>query len=102
MKNEFLRHNLSSINYRFKKSVKYAAHDFGDYTLSKGSISPIEIINHMYQVLNGARIYILKERRVKIIPEKLKLKIEIERFNMELKQLDQLLGEKDLSMNYSK
>ena len=102
MKNEFLRHTLSSIDYRFQKSVKYADGDFGDFTIGKGSRTPNEIINHMYQVLNGTRIYVLEERRQKEAPEKLNMKLEIDRFNMELKYLDEVLSEKELGMNYSK
>lgn len=102
MKNEYLRHTLSTIDYRFQKSVKYAANDFGDFTIGKGSRTPNEIINHMFQVLNGTRIYIQEERRVKEIPEQFNLKLEIDRFNMELKFLDEVLSEKELDMNYSK
>lgn len=102
MKNEFLRHTLSTIDYRFQKSVKNAAKDFGDFTIGNGSRTPNEIINHMFQVLNGTRIYMLEERRQKETPEKLSLQIEIDRFNLELKKLDEVLSEKELEMNYSK
>ena len=102
MNNEYLRHTLSTINYRFQKSVKYAGDDFGDFTIGKGSRMPNEIINHMYQVINGTRIYILEERRQKEIPKKFNLKFEIDRFTKELKYLDKVLSEKELEMNYSK
>jgi hypothetical protein len=102
MKNEYLRHTLSTIGYRFQKSVKYADDDFGDFTIGNGSRTPNQIINHMYQVLNGTKIYILEERREKETPEKFNLKLEIDRFNMELKRLDKVLSGKELEMNYSK
>jgi len=102
MKNEYLRHTLATIEYRFQKSVKYAGDDFGDFTIGKGSRTPIEIINHMYQVLNGTRIYILEERRQKGIHEKINLKLEIDRFSAELKNLDKVFSQKELEMKYSK
>ena len=102
MKNEYLRHTLSTIDYRFRKSVKYAAADFGDFTIGSGSRTPNEIINHMYQVLNGTSLFILEERWQKETPEKLNLQLEIERFNIELKHLDEVLSRDELDMNYSK
>ena len=102
MKNEFLRHTLSTIDYRFQKSIKYAAINFGDFTIGNGSRTPKEIINHMFQVLHGTRIYILEERRQNDTPEKLSLQLEIDRFNAELKQLDEVLSEKELDVNFSK
>ncbi len=102
MKNEYLRHTLSTIAYRFKKSVKNVDVEFGNFTLGKGSRTPNEIINHMYYVLSAARVYILEERFQKELPEKLNLKSEIDRFNLELKNVDNILADKDLGMNYSK
>jgi len=102
MKNEYLRHTLSTIDYRFQKSVKIADVDFGDFNIGKGSRTPNEIINHMYKILYATRIYILEERLQKEIPEKLNLKLEIDRFNVELKNLDKVLSNKELEMNYSK
>lgn len=34
MKNEYLRHTLATIDYRFQKSVKYRNTDFGDYAFA--------------------------------------------------------------------
>lgn len=102
MKNEFLRHTLSTIGYRFQKSVKYRNQEFEDFSLGKGSRSPKEIVNHMYAVLSSTTFYLLEEKRQKKSPEKLSLDLEIDRFNEELKNLDQLLSEKDLPINYSK
>ncbi|HED37557.1 MAG TPA: hypothetical protein ENI76_04830 [Ignavibacteria bacterium] len=102
MENEYLRHTLSTIAYRFKKSVKNVDVEFGNFTLGKGSRTPNEIINHMYYVLSAARVYILEERFQKELPEKLNLKSEIDRFNLELKNVDNILADKDLGMNYSK
>jgi hypothetical protein len=86
MKNEFLRHTLSTISYRFQKSVANVENDFGNYSVGKGSRTPKDIINHMYQVLNSTRTFILEERFEKETPKKLEMKLEIERFNSELKK----------------
>jgi hypothetical protein len=102
MKNEYLRHTLATIDYRFQKSVKYRNADFGDYALGKESRSPKEIINHMYFVLSSTTIYIQQERIQKEEPYKLDLELEIERFNLEIKNLDKVLSENELDMNYTK
>ncbi len=67
--------------------------DFGNYSAGRGSRTPIDIINHMSQVLSSTRVFITEERYEKVLPEKLDLKFEIERFNSELKNID---------INYSK
>ncbi|MBG7631847.1 MAG: hypothetical protein IZT56_15640 [Bacteroidetes bacterium] len=102
MKNEYLRHTLATIDYRFQKSVKYRNTDFGDYALGKESRSPKEIINHMYFVLSSTTIYIQEERIQKEEPDKFDLELEIDRFDLEIKNLDKVLAENELDMNYSK
>lgn len=102
MKNEYLRHTLATIDYRFQKSVKYRTDDFGDYKLGKKSRSPKEIINHMYFVLKSTTIYVQEEKIQKKAPKKLDLESEIERFNSEIKNLDNLLSNNELDLNYSK
>ena len=102
MKNEYLRHTLATIDYRFQKSVKYRNIDFGDYALGKESRSPKEIINHMYFVLSSTTIYIQEERIQKEEPDKFDLELEIDRFDLEIKNLDKVLAENELDMNYSK
>ncbi len=102
MKNEYLRHTLATIDYRFQKSVKYRNTDFGDYALGKESRSPKEIINHMYFVLSSTTTYIQEERIQKEEPDKLDLELEIDRFNLEIKNLDKVLAQNELDMNYSK
>ena len=102
MKNEYLRHTIATIDYRFQKSIKNAKDNFGDFNLGKGGRSTNEIINHMYFVLSSTTIFILEERTQKESPEKLNLNLEIDRFNAELKSLDKVLSENELSMNYSK
>jgi len=101
MKNEYLRHTIATINYRFQKSVKDAEDSFGDFGLGKGSRSTNEIINHMYQVLISTRSFI-EERFEDEAPEKLNLTMEIERFNSELEKIDKTLSEVELEIDYSK
>ena len=81
MKNELLRHIISTIKYRFEKSVTDSKKDFGEFNLGKESRNPIEIIGHMYHVLNSTRIYLEEERFNAEQTEKLTLPQEIERFN---------------------
>lgn len=102
MKNEYLRHTLATIDYRFQKSIKYRNVDFGDYTLGKESRTPKEIINHMYFVLSSTTIYITEERVQQERPDKLALELEIARFDSEIKRMDQVLSKNELDLNYSK
>ncbi|MEZ5042008.1 MAG: hypothetical protein R2828_19080 [Saprospiraceae bacterium] len=102
MKNEYLRHTVATIQYRFQQSIKEMEDAFGDFNLGKGSRSPKEIINHMYQVLHYTRFFIEGDRSKDEIPEKLSLTYEIERFNDELKALDRSLTHRALEMSYTK
>ena len=102
MKNEYLRHTIATISYRFQKSVKDTEDNFGDFNLGKGSRSVNEIINHMYHILSSTRIFIEEERIEDKIPEKLNLTMEIERFNLELKKIDKTLSGMELGIDYSK
>lgn len=102
MTNEFLRHTIATIKYRFDKSVKDHTEDFGKFSLGKGSRSPIEILNHMYHVLLSTRIFLEEERFNDEQPEPLTLPQEIERFNRELVTIDKTLDVRELPINYAK
>ncbi|MBX2819671.1 MAG: hypothetical protein KTR29_08315 [Rhodothermaceae bacterium] len=100
--NEYLRHTLSTIAYRFQKSVHNTSDTFGDFSAGKSVRTPIEIINHMYRVLCWTRTFIQEERFGKTVPEKLDLHGEIKRFNGELKALDDVLTRQELGIDYAK
>jgi|GEM_PF-4529383 len=100
--NEYLRHTLSTIAYRFQKSVHNTSDTFGDFSVGKSVRTPSEIINHMYRVLSWTRTFIQEERFGKKTPEMLELQGEIERFNRELKALDDVLTTRELGIGYAK
>ena len=102
MKNELLRHLIATIKYRFEKSVRDSKESFGEFSLGKESRSPVEILHHMYHVLNSTRVYIEEERIPSKQPEKLTFNQEIERFNQELIRTDKALDTNELPLNYSK
>ena len=102
MKNEFLRHILATIKYRFNKSVKYRNRAFDDLSLGQGSRTPAEIVNHMYAVLSATAFFIQEEKMLKDAPEKVDLNAEINRFVQEIENLDKVFTEKELDLNYSK
>ncbi|MCE7995761.1 MAG: hypothetical protein HEP71_27530 [Roseivirga sp.] len=102
MTNEYLRHTLSTINYRFRKTVKNADDGFGTLSLGKGSRTPDEILNHMYQVLKATRVFIQEESRPAEKPEQLGFKAEAERFLKEIQVLDKVLSKNELPVNYAK
>lgn len=102
MRNEFLRHTISTINYRFQKSIANVDNDFGYFSAGKESRTPNEIINHMFHVLNATCFIILEEKYNKEEPKRLELKSEIDRFNMILKKLDKVFIENEIEINYTK
>jgi len=81
MKNEFLRHTLSTIAYRFQKAVNNTKTEFGNFSAGNESRTSNEIINHMCHVLSATRIFIVEEKYNKELPERFELKLEIDRFN---------------------
>lgn len=102
MKNEFLRHTLSTIAYRFQKTVRQVGIEFGGFSVGSGSRTPHEILNHMYHVLNATRVFIVEEKHLKEPPAKLEWNLEIDRFNTALRQLDHVLADQELELNYAK
>ena len=102
MKNEFLRHTIATIKYRFNKSIGDRNENFGEFNLGKGSRNPTEIINHMYHVLCSTRIFIEEGRFNFEQVKKLILSQEIDRFNTELIDIDKSLDVKELPINFSK
>lgn len=102
MTNEYLRHTLSTINYRFRKSVKRADADFGAFSLGNGSRTPGEILHHMHHVLKATRIFIEEESRSGEKPNQLGFEDEIARFLEEVKTLDKVLSLNELPVNYAK
>lgn len=101
MKNELLRHIISTIKYRFEKSINGSQQAFNDFNLGKGSRSPKEIVHHINDVIHYARVLIEQESSPQK-NEKLSFENEIERFNIELSTVDQLLDNQDLDINLSK
>lgn len=99
--NDFLRHTLATIAYRFQKSVSKSTEDFGDFSLGQNTRSASEIVNHMYQVLNTTRFFIQKEDLDRNTPERLSLGREIVRFNNELRESDKVLEVADLDPMYT-
>ncbi|MFT5822643.1 MAG: hypothetical protein ACI8ZM_003899 [Crocinitomix sp.] len=102
MQNEFLRHTIATIKYRFDKSISDSKENFGEFSLGKGSRSPIEIINHMYHVLHSTRTFLKEEKFDTEQPTKLTLGAEIERFNEELIKTDNALDTNELPVPYAK
>ena len=102
MKNELLRHIISTIKYRFEKAINNSDNTFSDFSLGKDSRSPKEIIHHMNDVIYSTRVFIEQESLPQEEIEKLGFENGIERFNAELGRVDQLLDNKNLNINYSK
>jgi hypothetical protein len=102
MKNEFLRHTLATISYRFQRSIVNSSNNFGSFNAGNGVRTPNEIINHLFQVLLFAKHLILKGNFKRSIPEKLKFKLEVDRFLDGIQDLDDLLSENEIDTKISK
>ena len=102
MKNELLRHTLSTIAYRFQKSVSSANEDFGNFRAAEDSRTAVEIINHIFDIINKTKVFIKDDRFDKSLPSQLDFKSEIDRFHDTLQELDFLLSETELEIDYSK
>ncbi|NND33839.1 MAG: hypothetical protein HKN76_14715 [Saprospiraceae bacterium] len=102
MKNEFIRHALATISYRFSKSVAYRDADFGNFSLGSGSRSPNEIISHMYSVLHWTAGLLEDKRKQETGSAKLTLEMEINRLIFEINHLDKVLSKKELDMETTK
>ena len=96
-KNQLLRHSLSTIAYRFQSSVHEAGESFGDFDPGHDSRTPGEIITHMTHLLRASGSMIRKGAFSSERLETLSLKAEIDRFNKQLKVLDSIFKETDLS-----
>ena len=102
MKNELLRHIISTIKYSFEKSINGSTDTFSDFSLGKDSRSPKEIVQHMNEVIYSTTVFIEKESLPQTKLEKLNFEKEIERFKAELSRADKLLDKENLDINYSK
>jgi hypothetical protein len=102
LNNEYLRHTLATIAYRFQKSVSRSTDEFGDFNLGHGSRKTSEIVHHIYQLLKRSRDLIQDDKHDKATPEHLSLTLEIERCNAVLLELDGVLAEKDIESDFSK
>ena len=80
MNNELLRHIISTIMYRFEKSISGSHPTYGEFSLGKGSRSPMEIVNHMYDVIYSARVFIEEGTFPNEEIQQMSFENEVERF----------------------
>ena len=100
--NEFLRHILATVAYRFQKSLRKYSSEFGDFSLGNGTRTTTEIVYHIFRVLNATKLYILENNFKTDEPEELSLNLEIKRFNNELIELDKVLVNTEIDQNFAK
>lgn len=95
-KNNYLRHTIATIAYRFQNTLHDARDNFGDFSPGLGARNSCEIINHMTQLLRASR-RIIEDGTFTYNPlEVLDLPSETNRFNEELKAFDDLIKDRDL------
>jgi len=102
MKNEFLRHSVATIDYRFAKVIEGQEAHFGEFSAGEGCRTTNQIINHMFEVLHATRVFIEEERFIKDKAAELGFSEECTRFQEELKQLDVSLSNNELPINFGK
>jgi hypothetical protein len=102
MKNEFLRHTLSTIKYRFDKVIDGSKDGFGEFSLGYGSRSPQEIVHHMHDVLYRTRVFLESEVFDSEEFVQMKLEQEVDRFKAELTRVDLAMNANELEVAYSK
>ncbi|MFA5772911.1 MAG: hypothetical protein WC974_09300 [Thermoplasmata archaeon] len=102
MTNELLRHTVATIGYRFQKAVTNSNENFGDFKIGKDTRTPNEIVNHMFDLLSKTKIFITEGRFDNIAPTRLDFNSEVERFHIELTNLDNAFSNNELDINYSK
>lgn len=93
---ELLRHTLAATAYRFQKAVCQADADFGSLNIGEGVRTPIEIINHMTNVIEFAIAIISGNERNKVEPGD--LSTEVQTFTAKLKELDAWINKLNLSL----
>ncbi len=94
--NDFLRHILATIAYRFQNTVHEARDNFGDFSPGLGARKSCEIISHMTQLLCASRAIIEDGTFNYSPPDVLDLRSETIRFNDKLKAFDDLINDRDL------
>ena len=102
MTNELLRHAVATIDYRFQKSIANSNETFGGFKIGKDTRTPTEIVNHMFDLLRKTKIFITEGRFDNIAPTRLDFNSEIERFHLELSNLDNAFSKNELDITYSK
>lgn len=101
MTNPILRHTLTTIQYRFDKSVSLVSADFGEFEIGSGCRTPKSLINHMYAVLHGMAVFLNTEQRVVDSPTILGFEEEVLRFKKEIDMADKALSVRVLDVLYS-
>lgn len=102
MQNEFLRHTLATIDYRFGKATKEFPEDFGDFSLGKGVRTPSEIIRHMFRVMSSTKMFLKEGAFRRVASPNLDFAGERSRFVAELIELDQVLSQQILTVQATK
>jgi len=102
MNNELLRHTLSTIQYRFQKALKDADIEFGNFSAGNGSRTPIQIVNHMSHLIVYSRKFIHEHNDRLQISTEANLNTEVEQFNLELKELDNMMAKNKIEILITK
>lgn len=102
MKNEILVHALKAVKFRFQKAVEKTADTLGAFKAGEQTRTPIEIIQHMSDLMNKTTS-ILTKGHMKTEPlEMLTFEAEVSRFLQKVDELVQLLESMEISLDAQK
>jgi hypothetical protein len=102
MTNELLRHTLATIDYRFQNAIRNSNENFGTLKIGVDTRTPNEIVNHMFDLVSKTKTFIKEGRFDNVTPIPLDFDSEVNRFLLELNNLDSTFSTNELDMNYSK
>ncbi len=101
-KNQYLRHTLATIKYRFDKSIKGTKAGFAIFSLGKGSRSPLEIVVHMHHVLHFTTLLLEACPSDKTEHRDSTLEDVVKRFYQEIDDINRVLCTTDVTVETTK
>lgn len=102
MNNELLRHLVGTIAYRLQKVCDHAPPLFGTFTVGVRTRNPQAILHHMTHVIRSTHVFLVEGRFDAEEGDPLAWEKELDRFQAELAQLDQVLASRALPVDVSK
>lgn len=102
MKNELLRHTLSTIKHRLEIAIYELENDFGDFHAGKQVRTPLELLYHINDLLQLKCYKLIDANQHHILPKSDDFNSELVRFKTIIKNLDNVFAHQSISINHQK